>query len=65
MTESTHKRKRGRPPAKKSDPNYSRHTVILKKKSVKALKHYLIDAEMEMSELFQQLLDDFLATLEE
>lgn len=50
------KRGRGRPPGKKSDPDYTTLTVYVRKKTIKAIKKNLIDLDMDASELVETLL---------
>lgn len=54
------KRGRGRPKGKKSNPEYTRLMVYVRKDTLKATKKRLIDLEMEASELVQQLLEEWL-----
>lgn len=55
------KRGRGRPRGKTSDPNYTTLTTYVKVKTYKALKKRCVDLDMEMSEVVQQLLDEWLS----
>jgi hypothetical protein len=47
--------KMGRPPGKKTDPNYVQVTVYLRKSNHQAAKKILIDQEREFSELVDDL----------
>lgn len=56
----TEKRGRGRPKGKTSDPNYTTLTTYIRVETYKELKKRCVDLDMEMSEVVQQLLDDWL-----
>lgn len=58
MTEE--KRGRGRPRAKKSDPDYTTLTTYIKLSTYKEFKKRCIDLDTEMSEVVQRLLDEWL-----
>ena len=60
MTEA--KRGRGRPRGKTSDPTYTTLTTYIKVATYKALKKKCVDLDMEMSQVVQQLLDEWLAS---
>ncbi len=51
---------RGRPKGKKSDPNYTTVTAYIKVETYKALKKRCVDIDMDMSEVIQRLLEDWL-----
>lgn len=52
----------GRPPGKRSDPNYERLTVLIQKKTRKIAERLWEDMEpdSDMSELVQKLLAEFI-----
>ena len=54
------KRGRGRPPGKKSNPDFTQISAYVRVKTYKETKKALIDEEMEISELVQLLLDQWL-----
>jgi hypothetical protein len=56
-------RRRGRPRAKSSDPEYQPTTVILRKTTKRRAAHLLEDREMgkDLSELIEELLTEWLA----
>lgn len=54
------KRGRGRPRAKKSNPDYTTLSVYVRKSTLKLIKKRCIDEEMEVSELVQQLFEAWL-----
>ena len=53
----------GRPPGKRSDPNYKQYSVLLKRQTHRKVSSLLRDRESEqdVSELVEQLLDKWLA----
>jgi hypothetical protein len=51
---------RGRPKGKKSDPDYTTLTAYIKVTTYKALKKRCVDLDVQMSEVVQRLLDDWL-----
>jgi len=54
------KRGRGRPPGKKSDPTYTQVTGYIRKTTYRALKIRCAERDVEISEVLQQLLDEWL-----
>lgn len=54
------KRGRGRPKGKKSDPDYTQIAPYIRLDTYRAMRHRLIDSDMEISELIQELLDRWL-----
>lgn len=56
----TEQRGRGRPKGKKSNPEYITLTTYIKVKTYKELKKRCVDLDMEMSEVVQELLEDWL-----
>ena len=52
--------RRGRPPAKHSDPNYTQVTAYVRKATHQEVKIALIRAEQEFSELVEHLLAQWL-----
>ena len=61
-TQDTRTRKVGRPPAKKSDSDYTQVTVYLKRDNHLAAKKRLLDDGKEFSELVDQLVMAWLQT---
>ena len=61
-TQDTRTRKVGRPPGKKSDPDYAQVTVYLKRDNHLAAKKRLLDDGREFSELVDQLVVAWLQT---
>ena len=57
---STTSRKVGRPPGKKSDPDYTQVTVYLRKENHLAAKKRLLDDAKEFSELVDELVAKWL-----
>ena len=55
------KRGRGRPRAKKSNPEYTTLTVYVRKDTLKAVKKRCIDEDIQVSEVIQALLDEWIA----
>lgn len=53
-------RKVGRPPGKRSDPNYQQVTVLLRSQTYRAARKRLLDEDKEVSELLNELLDAWL-----
>ena len=55
-------RGKGRPPGKRSDPDYQPTTVLLRKKTKKAASRLLQDADtgQDLSELIEQLLSEWI-----
>jgi hypothetical protein len=51
----------GRPPGKRSDPNFAGYTVYVRRDTRKAVNRAL-DGEKEFSNLVQELLEDWLTT---
>lgn len=53
----------GRPPGKRSDPNYKQYSVLLKRQTHRKVSSLLRDRESEqdVSELVEQLLEKWLA----
>jgi len=58
------KRKPGRPKGKRSSKDYTYVGGYVKVTTYKQTKHLLIDADMEISELLQQLLDNWIVTMQ-
>jgi hypothetical protein len=54
------KRGRGRPPGKKSDPNYTQVMGYIRKDTYRALKIRCAQDDVEISQVLQQLLDAWL-----
>ena len=54
----------GRPPGKRSDPDYKQYSVLLKKETHRQVTRILRDQEdgPDVSELLQQLLEQWLKT---
>ena len=61
-TQDTRTRKVGRPPGKKSDPDYTQVTVYLKRDNHLAAKKRLLDDGKEFSELVDQVVMAWLQT---
>ena len=53
-------RKVGRPPGKKSDPDYTQATVYLRKQTHLAAKKRLLDEGKEFSELVEELVTQWI-----
>jgi hypothetical protein len=58
MTESP--KKRGRPKGKRSSSEYVQVAGYIRKNTFKEMRHLLIDEEMEISELLQELIDEWI-----
>ncbi len=54
------KRKPGRPAGKRSDENFVLISAFVRKDTLRAIKHQLIDDGRELSELVQDLLAEYL-----
>jgi hypothetical protein len=54
-------KKRGRPKGKRSSNEYIQVAGYIRKTTFKEMKHLLLDEEMEISELLQQLIDDWVS----
>ena len=59
MTEQEPK-KRGRPKGKRSSNEHIQVAGYIRKETFRRMKHLLLDEEMEISELLQQLIDDWI-----
>jgi hypothetical protein len=60
MTEQEPK-KRGRPKGKRSSSEHIQVAGYIRKETFRQMKHLLLDEEMEISELLQQLIDDWIS----
>ncbi|HEY9697060.1 MAG TPA: hypothetical protein V6D10_07340 [Trichocoleus sp.] len=56
----TEKRKPGRPKGKRSDPDYILCCGLVKKKTLKQVKHLLLDRDLELSQLMEQLFQEWI-----
>lgn len=57
---SEEKRGVGRPKGKRSNPNYIYVGGYISRDTYRAMKHLLIDRDLEISELLQQLIDGWI-----
>jgi hypothetical protein len=55
------KRKPGRPPGKKSDPNFVQISAYITKSTYRATKIRCFEEDQELSIVIQQLLDEWLS----
>lgn len=52
--------KAGRPRGKRSDPNYILCCGLVRKTTLRRVKHHLLDADKELSELMEELFQAWL-----
>ncbi|AFD27641.1 hypothetical protein DGo_PB0372 (plasmid) [Deinococcus gobiensis I-0] len=60
LTPEEPRRRVGRPPGKRSDPNYQQVTVLLRANTYLEVRKRLLDERKEVSELLNDLLDEWL-----